>query len=188
MSELTDELITDARERMEKSIESTRGQFGSVRAGRAHPSLLDRVVVDYYGAQTPLKQLATITAPEARLLTVAPYDKSAIRAVEKAIRDSDLGLSPSNDGNVVRLSLPELTEERRRDLVRMVRSIAEDGRVGIRNVRRGVMSDLKELKGEGDLGADDERRAEQELQRLTDDKVAEVDGVLRAKEAEILEV
>ncbi len=188
MSEMTDELLTDARERMDRSLDATRGQFGSVRAGRAHPALLDRVVVDYYGAQTPLKQMATITAPEARLIVISPYDKSSIKAIEKSIRDSDLGLSPSNDGNVVRLSLPELTEERRRDLVKMVRSIAEDGRVGIRTVRRTVMHDLKELKDEGEVGADDERRAEQELQKLTDEKVHEVDAALKGKEAEILEV
>jgi ribosome recycling factor len=132
--------------------------------------------------------MATITAPEARLLVISPYDKSSIKAIEKSIRDSDLGLSPSNDGNVVRLSLPELTEERRRDLVKMVRSIAEDGRVGIRTVRRTVMHDLKELKDEGEVGADDERRAEQELQKLTDEKVHEVDAALKGKEAEILEV
>jgi ribosome recycling factor len=132
--------------------------------------------------------MATITAPEARLIVISPYDKSSIKAIEKSIRDSDLGLSPSNDGNVVRLNLPELTEERRRDLVKMVRSIAEDGRVGIRNVRRTVMHDLKELKDEGEVGADDERRAEQELQKLTDEKVHEVDAALKGKEAEILEV
>ena len=188
MSEMTDELLADARERMEKSIENTRGQFGSVRAGRAHPALFDRVVVDYYGAQTPLRQMATISAPEPRMLTISPYDKSSITAIEKAIRSSDLGLSPSNDGNLVRLSLPELTEERRRDLVRMVRAIAEDGRVGIRTVRRTVMQDLKELKDEGEVGADEERRAEGDLQKLTDEKVAEVDAALKGKEAEILEV
>ena len=188
MSELTDELIADGRERMERSVESTRQQFGSVRAGRAHPALLDRVSVDYYGAITPLKQLANVSAPEPRTLTISPYDKSSIKAIEKSIRDSDLGLSPSNDGNVVRLSVPELTEERRRDLVRIVRGIAEDGRIGIRNVRRAVMGDLRDLKEEGEVGADEEKRAEQELQRLTDEKVAEVDAALKGKEAEITEV
>jgi len=188
MSELTNELIADARERMDRSVESTRGQFGSVRAGRAHPSLLDRVMVDYYGAHTPLKQLATISAPEPRLLTVSPYDKSAIKAIENGIREANLGLNPSNDGNVVRLGVPELTEERRRDLVKQVRAIAEEGRIGIRNVRRDIMHDLRGLKDEGDVGADDERRAEQELQKLTDEKVGEVDAALKTKEAEILEV
>jgi ribosome recycling factor len=188
MSELTDELIADARERMDRSVESTKGQFGSVRAGRAHPSLLDRVMVDYYGAHTPLKQLANISAPEPRLLTVSPYDKSAIKAIENGIREANLGLNPSNDGNVVRLGVPELTEERRRDLVKQVRAIAEEGRIGIRNVRRDIMHDLRGLKEEGDVGADDERRAEQELQKLTDEKVGDVDSALKTKEAEILEV
>ncbi len=188
MSELTDELIADARDRMSKSVEATQGEFGSVRTGRASPALLDRVTVDYYGAQTPLKQLATINAPEARLLTVTPFDKSAIKAIEKAIRDSDLGLNPSNDGNLIRLTIPELTEERRRELVKTARHLAEEGRVGIRNVRRDVMHDLRELKSEGELGADDEKRAETELQKLTDDSVHELDAILKAKEAEILEV
>ena len=188
MSELIDELLSEASERMAKSVEATMNQFGSVRTGRASPALLDRIMVDYYGAQTPLKQLATLAAPEARLLTVTPYDKTAMKAIEKAIRDSDLGLNPSNDGNIIRLSVPELTEERRRELVRMTRHIAEEGRVGIRNVRRDVMHDLRELKTEGEVGADEEKRAEAELQKLTDEKIAELDGYLKSKEAEILEV
>ena len=188
MSELTDELLADAKERMAKSVEATVNQFGSVRTGRANPHLLDRVMVDYYGATTPLKQLATISAPEARMLTVTPYDKSAMKNLEKAIRDSDLGLNPSNDGNIMRLTVPELTEERRRELVKMTRHIAEEGRVGIRNVRRDVMHDLRELKTGGDVGEDDEKRAEAELQKLTDAMIAELDGILKAKEAEILEV
>ena len=188
MSELTNELIADARERMTRSVEATVTNFGTIRTGRANPHLLDRIMVDYYGAQTPLKQLATIQAPEARLLTVTPYDKTAMKAIEKSIRDSDLGLNPSNDGNIMRLSVPELTEERRRELVKTARHIAEEGRVGIRNVRRDVMHDLRELKSEGELGADEEKRAEGELQKLTDEMVAELDGILKAKEAEILEV
>jgi ribosome recycling factor len=188
MSELTDELLADARERMTKSVEATVTQFGTVRTGRANPHLLDRVMVDYYGAQTPLKQLATLAAPEPRLLTVTPYDKTAMKAIETGIRNSDLGLNPSNDGNVIRLAVPELTEERRRDLVKMARHIAEEGRVGIRNVRRDVMQDLRELKSEGEVGADDEKRAETELQKLTDEKIAELDASLKTKEAEILEV
>jgi ribosome recycling factor len=188
MSEMTDELLADAKERMHKSVEATLAQFGTVRTGRANPHLLDRVMVDYYGAQTPLKQLATLGAPEARLLTVTPYDKSAMKMIEKAIRDSDLGLNPSNDGNIIRLSVPELTEERRKDLVKMTRHIAEEGRIGIRNARRDVMHDLRELKSEGEVGADDEKRAEAELQKLTDEMVAQLDGHLKTKEAEILEV
>ena len=142
---LIDELLEDARERMHKSVETAQHEFSTVRTGRASPSLLDRVVVDYYGAMTPLNQLATISAPEARLITVQPYDKSSIKAVEKA----DVGLNPSNDGNLVRLVVPELTEERRRELVKVVRNLAEEGRVAIRNVRRDTMQHLRELKAEG---------------------------------------
>jgi ribosome recycling factor len=188
MSEMTNELIADAGERMTKSVEATRGEFGSVRTGRASPALLDRIVVDYYGAQTPLKQLATIHAPEARLITVQPYDKGSIKAIEKAIMESDVGLTPNNDGQLIRLAVPELNEERRRELVKVVRHIAEEGRVAIRNIRREVMHDLRELKDAGETGEDDERRAEAELQKLTDQRVAELDGALKAKEEEILEV
>ena len=147
-----------------------------MRTGRASPALLDRIVVDYYGAPTPLKQLATINAPEARLLTVQPYDASSIKAIEKAIMESDIGLTPNNDGNLIRLGVPELNEERRRELVKVVRHIAEEGRVAIRNIRRDVMHDLRELKDEGEAGADDEHRAEVELQKLTDGAIAELDG------------
>jgi len=183
-----DELLAGARERMTKSLESAHQEFSTVRTGRASPALLDRVVVDYYGAMTPLHQLATISAPEARLITVQPYDKSSIKAVEKAINESDVGLNPSNDGNLIRLAVPELTEERRRELVKVVRHLAEEGRVKIRNVRRDIMHELRELKEAGEAGSDDEHRAEVELQKLTDGKVGELDGVLKAKEEEILEV
>jgi len=185
---MIEELLADARERMTKSVESTRHEFGSVRTGRATPALLDRIMVDYYGAQTPLKQLATIGAPEARLLSIQPYDKGSIKAIEKAILESDVGLTPNNDGNMIRLGIPELTEERRKDLVKVVRHIAEEGRIAIRNIRRDVMHDLRELRDAGEAGADDEHRAEGELQRLTDEKVAELDGLLKHKEEEILEV
>ena len=182
------DLIDEAGARMRKSVEATRGEFTTVRTGRASPHLLDRVEVDYYGARTPLRQLAQVSASEARLLTVTPYDKSSIKAIEKGILESDVGLTPSNDGNVMRLTVPELTEERRRDLVKLTRGIAEEGRVGIRNVRRDIMHDLRELKSEGEVGADDEKRAEAELQKLTDEKVAALDDLLKQKEAEILEV
>jgi ribosome recycling factor len=188
MSEITDELLSEARERMHKSVEATQHEFGSVRTGRASPALLDRIVVDYYGATTPLNQLATINVPEARMLTVQPYDQSSIRTIEKAIMESDVGLTPSNDGKLIRLTIPELNEERRRELVKVVRGIAEDGRIAIRNVRRDVMSDLKELKDGGDVGADEEHRAEVELQKLTDAQIGELESHLKAKEAEILEV
>ena len=173
---------------MAKSVEATRGEFATVRTGRASPALLDRVSVDYYGAQTPLRQLATVSASEARLLTITPYDKSSIRSIERAIMESGLGLTPSNDGNLIRLTLPELTEERRRELVRVVRGIAEDGRVAVRNIRRSVMHDLRELKTEGEVGSDQEHRAETELQELTDERVGEIDEALGRKEQEILEV
>jgi ribosome recycling factor len=187
-SEMIDELLADARERMTKSVESTRHEFGSVRTGRATPALLDRIMVDYYGAVTPLKQMATVTAPEARLLTVQPYDKSSIKAIERAILESDVGLTPGNDGNLIRLAVPELTEERRKQLVKVVRHIAEEGRVAIRNIRRDVMHDLRELKEAGEAGSDDEHRAEVELQKVTDTRIKELDELLKHKEEEILEV
>ena len=186
--ETLSEYLDDARERMSKSVEATRNEFSSVRTGRASPHLLDRVQVDYYGATTPLKQLSSISAPEARMLTITPYDKSSIKAIERAILESDVGLTPSNDGNLIRLSIPELTEERRRELVKVVHGIAEQGRVAIRNVRREVMHDLRELKKEGDIGADDEHRGETELQRLTDERVGEIDSLVAGKEEEILQV
>jgi ribosome recycling factor len=182
------DFLDDAGQRMQKSVDATRHEFATVRTGRASPHLLDRIQVDYYGVVTPLKQLAGISAPEARLLSITPYDKSSIKAIEKAILESDVGLTPSNDGNIVRLTIPELTEERRKELVKVVRRIAEEGRVGIRNVRRDVMHELRELKDEGEVGKDDEHRAEQELQKLTDERVAELDEALAAKEKDILEV
>jgi ribosome recycling factor len=188
MSELIDELLADAKDRMEKAVSATMAEFGSVRTGRASPSLLDRIVVDYYGAPTPLKQLATISAPEARLLTVQPYDQSSIKSIEKSIMESDIGLTPSNDGKLIRLAIPELNEERRRELVKVVRHIAEEGRVRIRNIRRDIMHDLKSLKDDGDVGADDEHRGEVELQKLTDAQIQDLDAHLRGKEEEILEV
>jgi ribosome recycling factor len=188
MSELTDELLVDAEERMSKSVENCRHELATVRTGRASPHLLDRVVVDYYGTETPLRQLANVAATDARLLTLTPYDKNAIGTIEKAIMESDLGLTPSNDGNVIRLQIPELNEERRRELVKVVHGVAEEGRVAVRNIRRDVMHDLRELKKEGEAGADDEHRAEVGLQKLTDRAVADVDAALKAKEDEILEV
>jgi ribosome recycling factor len=183
-----DDLLQDAREHMAKSVEATRSKFGSVRTGRASPALLDRINVDYYGAQTPLKQLATIHASEARLLTVQPYDKGSIKAIERAIMESDVGLTPNNDGQLIRLQVPELTEERRRQLVKVVRGLAEEGKVAVRNIRRDVMHDLRELRDMGEAGSDDEHRAEDALQKLTDEKIHELEELLKGKEAEILEV
>ena len=185
---IIDDLLTDAREHMGKSVDATRSKFGSVRTGRASPSLLDRIMVDYYGTQTPLKQLATIHAAEARLLTVQPYDKNSIKAIERAIMESDIGLTPSNDGQLIRLTIPELTEERRKDLVKVVRSLSEEGKVALRNIRRDTMHDLRELRDAGEAGSDDEHRAEEALQKLTDEKVRELDALVKAKEEEILEV
>jgi ribosome recycling factor len=182
------DLLDDARERMGKSIEATRHEFATVRTGRASPHLLDRIHVDYYGASTPLKQIANVAATEARLLTITPYDKSSIKQIEKAILESDLGLTPSNDGNLVRLVIPELTEERRRELVKVVRGLAEEGKVAIRNIRRDTMHDLRELRDSGEAGSDDEHRAEEALQKLTDEKTKELDALLKSKEEEILEV
>jgi ribosome recycling factor len=182
------DFLDDAADRMGKSVNATRTEFATVRTGRASPHLLDRIEVDYYGARTPLKQLAQVSATEARLLTITPYDPASIKAIEKAIMESDVGLTPSNDGKVVRLSIPELTEERRKELVKVVHGIAEQGKVGIRNIRRDVMNDLRELMREGELGSDDEHRAESELQKLTDERTGEIDTLLAGKEQEILEV
>lgn len=185
---MTDAHLDDAEDRMQKTVESFRSELATVRTGRASPHLLDRIIVDYYGADTPLKQLSNVAASDARLLTLTPYDKNAIGLIEKAIRESDLGLTPSNDGIVIRLQIPDLTEERRRDLVKVVHGVAESGKVSVRNIRRDVMHELRELKKEGEVGEDDERRAEAELQRLTDEAIKEIDGSLKAKEEEILEV
>ena len=186
--DLLKDFLDEARTRMQKSVEATRGEFSTVRTGRASPHLLDRIEVDYYGATTPLRQLAQISATEARLLTITPYDKNSIKAIEKSILESDVGLTPSNDGQVIRLQIPELTEERRRELVKVVHNIAEQGRVAVRNIRRDVMHDLRELKSEGEVGSDDEHRAESELQKLTDQRIGEIDTALAGKEEEILEV
>jgi ribosome recycling factor len=185
---MVDELIQDAGRRMDKSIDAARNEFNTVRTGRASAALLDRIHVDYYGQQTPLKQLATINVPEPRMLTVQPFDPSSLRTIERAIQESDLGLTPSNDGKIIRLPIPQLTEERRKELVRVVRHMAEEGRVAIRNIRRDVMSDLKDLAHEGEIGDDDERRAEDRVQKLTDEHVKRIDELLKAKEAEIMEV
>jgi ribosome recycling factor len=181
-----DDLLKDADDRMGKSIEAIRHELATVRTGRASPHLLDRVNVDYYGTNTPLKQLASVAATEARMLTITPYDKSAIKQMEKAILESDLGLTPSNDGNVIRLTIPELTEERRKELVKVVHGIGEEGRVAVRNIRRDCMHDLRELKTGGDVGKDEEHRAEDKLQKLTDSKVEEIEQLMKGKEEEIL--
>lgn len=185
---IIDELLADAAERMKKAVEQTSGELATVRTGRASPNLLDRVVVDYHGVPTALRQLAQIGAPEARLLTVQPYDPSSIKQIEKAISDGDLGVTPSNDGKIIRLGIPEMTEERRKEMVKTARKIGEEGRIRVRNVRRDVLSDLRTFKTDGDIGADDEHRAEAELQKVTDEAIAGLDAQLKAKEADVLEV
>jgi ribosome recycling factor len=183
-----DEFVDDANRRMDKSVETAAHEFNTVRTGRASAALLDRIEVDYYGTPTPLKQLATINVPEPRMLTIQPYDPSSVKSIERAIQESDLGLTPSNDGKIIRLPIPQLTEERRKELVKVVRGLAEEGRVAVRNVRRDVMHHLKELVKGGDVGDDAERRAEERVQKLTDDHVARIDDLLKRKEAEIMEV
>ncbi|HEY8627034.1 MAG TPA: ribosome recycling factor, partial [Gaiellaceae bacterium] len=173
---------------MDKSVEHARTEFNTVRTGRASAALLDRIQIDYYGTQTPLKQLATINAPEARLLTVQPFDPGSIKAIEKAIQESELGLMPSNDGKIIRLPIPQLTEERRKELVKVVRNLAEGHRVAVREIRRDAMRHLKELVVNGDVGDDDERRAEDRVQKLTDEHTKQIDEQLKHKEAEIMEV
>jgi ribosome recycling factor len=183
-----DELLQDATRRMDGSVEHTRTEFNTVRTGRASAALLDRITIDYYGTATPLKQLATINVPEPRMLTVQPFDPSTIKSIEKAIQESDLGLTPSNDGKIVRLPMPQPNEERRKELVKVVRKLAEEGRVAVRNVRRDVMHHLQDLVKNGDVGDDEERRAEDRVQKLTDDHTKSIDELLKHKEAEIMEV
>jgi ribosome recycling factor len=185
---MIDDFIAEAIRRMDKSVETTQHEFNGVRTGRASAALLDRIQVDYYGQATPLNQLATINVPEPRLMTVQPFDPSSLKGIEKSIMESDLGLQPSNDGKIIRLPIPQLTEERRKELVKVVRRYAEDGKVAIRNVRRDVMRHLEELVRNGDVGDDEERRAEKRVQELTDEHVKRVDDILKHKEAEILEV
>jgi ribosome recycling factor len=183
-----DSFLGDATQRMDKSVEATHEHFNSVRTGRASSALLDRIQIDYYGTPTPLKNLATISAPEPRMLTIQPFDPSAIKQVEKAVLESDLGLTPSSDGKLVRLPIPQLTEERRKELVKLVRQMAEEGRIAVRNVRRDAIKHLEELVKNGDAGDDAERAAETRVQKLTDEHVAKIDDLLKRKEAEIMEV
>jgi ribosome recycling factor len=183
-----DEFIQDATRRMDRSVESAQHELTTLRAGRASVNLLDRIQVDYYGTKTPLNQLATLNAPEPRLLTVQPFDPGSLQAIERAIQESDLGLTPSNDGKVIRLPIPQLTEERRKELVKVARQMAEEGKVAVRNVRRDVMHHLKELVDNGDVGSDEEHRAEERVQKLTDEHTHRIDDLLKRKEEEILEV
>ena len=185
---MIDDLIQDAVRRMDKSVETAQHEFNTVRTGRASAALLDRIDIDYYGQRTPLKQLATINVPDPRTLTIQPFDPSSLKNIERALQESELGLTPSNDGKIIRLPIPQLTEERRKELVKVVRNLAEEGRVAVRNVRRDVMHHLKELAHSGEVGDDDERRAEERVQKLTDEHVTKIDELLKRKEAEIMEV
>jgi ribosome recycling factor len=182
---MIDDLIKNATTRMDKSVEATHHELNTIRTGRASTGLLDRITVEYYGQPTPLNQLATLNVPEPRLLTVQPFDPSSLSAIERAIQESDLGLNPSNDGKIIRLPVPQLTEERRKELVKVARQIAEEGRIAVRNVRRDVIHHLKE---EQSVGADEEHRAEERVQKLTDEHVQRIDELLKRKEAEITEV
>lgn len=182
------DVTTDAKNRMARSIDALRQELSKLRTGRAHPSLLDHIRVSYYGSEMPLNQVANVSVQDARTLGVAPYDKGMVGAIEKAIRDSDLGLNPMSAGNLIRVPLPALTEERRKDLIKVVRHEAEAARVAIRNVRREANHALKELVKEKAVSEDQERRAEDEVQKLTDRFVAEVDKVLQAKEADLMEI
>jgi ribosome recycling factor len=183
-----EDFVSEASRKMDRSVEAAAHEFNTIRTGRASAALLDRIQIDYYGTMTPLQQLATINVPEPRMLTVQPYDPGSIKGIERAIQESDLGLTPSNDGKIIRLPIPQLTEERRIELVKVVKGLAEDGRVAVRNVRRDAMHHLKDLVRNGDVGDDEERRAEERVQKLTDEHVTKIDELLKRKEAEIMEV
>jgi ribosome recycling factor len=187
-NELTDLVVEDTHDKMRKAIDHLKSEFGAVRTGRAAPSLVEKLMVEAYGEELPLQQLAGVSVPEARLLVISPYDKSQVKAIEKAIQGSDLGVNPSNDGVVIRLSFPQLTEERRRELVKVVKHRAEEGRVAVRNVRRQARTDLEALKKDGEISEDDLTRVEKDLEKHTHDVIAEIDDLLAHKEKELLVV
>lgn len=182
------QIIANVKDRMTKAIQAYTRELASIRAGRANASLLDRITVDYYGAPTPVNQLAGVSVPEARLLVIQPYDKSVLGEIEKAILKSDLGLTPTNDGNIIRLSIPQLTEERRKELVKVVKKEAEEAKVAIRNIRRDGNDDLKKLEKNGEITEDDQRGYSDDIQKLTDEYITKVDNLTKEKEKEILEV
>ncbi|MFC8921474.1 ribosome recycling factor [Cellulosimicrobium sp. NPDC057127] len=185
---MIDETLLEAEEKMDKAVEVAKEDFAAIRTGRANPAMFNKITVDYYGAPTPLQQLASFQTPEARTVIVAPFDKSAMSAIEKSLRDSDLGVNPSNDGNIIRVVLPALTEERRRDFVKLAKQKAEDSRVSIRNVRRRAKEELDRIVRDGEAGEDEVARAEKELEGLTKQHVDQVDALLAGKESELLEV
>jgi ribosome recycling factor len=182
------QVLSEAGQKMDKSVESTREEFAAIRAGRAHPSMFSKLVADYYGTPTPLQQLASFTAPEARIILVQPYDMGAMTAIEKAIRESDLGVNPANDGKVLRCVFPELTEERRKEFIKIARAKAEDGRVSVRNIRRTAKQSLEKLEKDGEVGKDDVSGAEKRLDGQTKKHTDAIDEMLKNKEAELLEV
>lgn len=188
MSEQIDEILMDAEERMDKAIAAAREDFATVRTGRANSSMFNKVVVDYYGAYTPIAQLASIAIPEARMIIITPYDKSAFAEIEKALRDSDLGINPTSDGNVIRVSLPQLSEERRKEFIKVAKNKAEDARISVRNIRRNAKDQLDKLQKDGHVGEDDVRRGEKHLDEVTHKHVEHIDEILKHKEAELLEV
>ena len=185
---MIDETLFEAEEKMEKAVSVARDDFSGIRTGRANPAMFNKMTVDYYGSDTPIQQLASFATPEARLIVITPYDKTAMDGIERAIRDSDLGVNPASDGNVIRVALPELTEERRKEYVKQARSKAEDARIAIRNIRRQANQSLERLMKDGDAGEDDVKRAEKQLDEITNKHVASVDEMLKHKEAELLEV
>ncbi len=185
---MIDEALFEAEEKMAKAIEVVKDDFAGIRTGRANPGMFNKVMVEYYGAFTPLQQLASFQIPEARTVIVAPYDKSSMPAIERALRDSDLGVNPNNDGNVIRLNLPQLTEERRKDYIKLARGKAEDARISVRNVRRRAKEEIDRVVKDGEAGEDEGTRAEKELEVLTRRHVDEIDELLRGKEVELLEV
>ncbi|WP_411810339.1 ribosome recycling factor [Bacillus glycinifermentans] len=180
--------MNETKERMEKAVTAYQRELATVRAGRANPSLLDKVTVEYYGAQTPLNQLSSITVPEARMLVITPYDKTALGDIEKAIQKADLGVTPTNDGSIIRITIPPLTEERRKELVKLVKKYSEDAKVAVRNIRRDANDDLKKLEKNGEMTEDELRSSTEDVQKLTDEYVSKIDEITKDKEKEIMEV
>ncbi len=185
---MTNEILNQSKERMNKSVDSYRKELATIRAGRANPSILDKVQVEYYGMMTPLNQLATISVPEARMLTIQPFDKSSVSDIEKAIQKADLGLSPSSDGNIIRISIPALTEERRKELTKLVGRYSEDAKVAVRNIRRDANDELKKVQKDGEITEDELRRGQDDVQKLTDNVISQIEEIAKAKEEEIMEV
>ena len=185
---MIDDTLLEAEEKMEKAVEVTKDDLAGIRTGRAHPGMFNKVVVDYYGAPTPLQQLASFQTPEARTVLVSPYDKGSMHAIERALRDADLGVNPSNDGNVIRVTMPELTEERRKEYIKMAKHTGEEGRVAVRNIRRHAKDAIERFVKDGDVGEDEGNRGEKDLDALTKKHVDTIDGLLKAKEAELTEV